>query len=114
MGDSVDRAWPHWAPLASDFRKGVRAIFSAFVKDPDHPEAQARVEAALAPLFEDGAVMRAMDDLYLKLEPSYYAGQDYSNEAGSTYARLVESVSRSVSAQRDPDLEDERDDAPSL
>lgn len=121
MRDSGDRAWPRHAPLDSGFAEGVRAVYSAFVKDPGHPEAQARAEAALAPLFEDGAALRAMDDLYLKLEPSHYVGQDYSNDAGAAYARLVDNVSRSVTAQREAlygedlyeeDLEDESGQAP--
>lgn len=42
-----------------------------------------------------------LESLNLHFEPMVYAGQDYSNEVGVSYAKLVQSVARKVTRGRD-------------
>lgn len=58
-----------------------------------------KVVEALMPSMAGVYVMKAMDDLNLRLAPSSYAGQDYDNEVGRAYAKFVSAVSKAATKE---------------
>lgn len=54
--------------------------------------------AVLQPAWEAVYVLKGMTDLHLKFAPYAYAGQDYANEKGRTYAKLVAATAEAIQA----------------
>lgn len=58
------------------------------------------IRQRLKSYLDDSYVLRALSLCNIPLAPMIYAGQDYDNECGTRYARLVEATSVAVNEQR--------------
>lgn len=93
--------------LGRDLIEDVLVAYGDGDRSPD--DRQAAI-AAIIDLSLDWAVLDALDDMNLALEPSRYAGQDYDNSVGQAYAKMVSAVSEKVVAQRAFEDEFDHDD----
>ena len=95
-------------PFLDQRRAEMEPLIDAYTSDPT-TSARALLIKELCPLLEDAVMFEGMNWLHLALMPSRYRGQDYSNELGSDFAKMVASVEQTVSALRkiDEDFEDE-------
>ena len=53
----------------------------------------------LEPLINHLYINHALDSLNIKLSPMTYAGQDYSNQIGKNYAKMIRSVSSAINKE---------------
>lgn len=109
--DKDDKYGVNLMMVAQSFMEGIKIIgHPSCVRNPDEFDyclpsvtallkgevSEAELFKTIKPCLEFRWVMEGLEDLYLRLVPMTYSGQDYSNEAGVQYAALVQKTKEAI------------------
>lgn len=65
----------------------------------DAPAFLAQLEKEIADILDFASFQTGINDLYIKILPMSYGGQDYQNKDGLEYAKMVMSVAKNIARQ---------------